>query len=556
MTKYAIVSNIQSECEANATLTGCKDSKNGLYCDGPYCVEFKNGLPVNQCYNNGYGKCIKGYGTEIICSDGVCNKYEDGVAISSCIANADGTGCKNGVANGLICDGWACYESDKDGFPIYSNMCYDNGNGECIKGTGTEILCYSDGFCRTFEEGELTGSCAGSNGQCIKGEGTEYVCHEGKCEIYKNGFWENSCEANADGTGCAADSGSTSGYAYSCKDDKCVVYDEDGKVIKTCYYDSPDCFQEYGIEGTLCKGNTCVTYDKDGNLSTKCWENADGLAQCDSYVNGKYMGQCTSNATLTGCSESGGSSSYTCEGWKCKDSNGNECYYNGKDGCISGAGQETVCIDGQCISYKDGKEIICSGVTCTNPDGSTCFNNGSNGCITGQGWEMGTCNGTECYVYENGTQHKCNKDQWSVGGCNLNSFICEGAVCSQYKYGMPTGETCYNDGWGNCIEGKGDEFACVLDQCNLYLNGKLMSSCVANTTFTGCRKEGEPSGCSHSVVQTTGGVYVEYENGEATGITFKLSEDGKCMSYKNGELQGQDSIGNCQGVGSCIKYSN
>lgn len=527
----------------------------GTYCDEDgNCSTYENGEQLYQCANSG------------ICVNNITGK--------ECTSNETFSGCKEGSTstepdnpkNGTVCykeeDGKKCY-TYKDGKLVDSCNANKTMDGCAPTDQDEELICYKDlGVCYDFTtDGKIIGQCpintAGTD--CASSETDKMtnglLCDKDKCYTYKDGKVVGTCEANNTSTGCKDETGSTSGD-LKCSSDTCVYFDADGNK-KECYSNGKGgC-----IDG---KGEEFACYKDKG--------------RCRTYKDGKPMDECDINESGTGCKEEGSSSGvYTCNGWECKDADGSVCYSNGKDGCIEGKGEEVICMDGKCMTYKDGKKtdwceandegtgckednnvpsgnLMCAGETCTDPDGNTCFNNGNNGCITGKGWEMGACNDTECYVYQDGKQHKCYRDQWTVGGCNNNTMFCYGAECVYYQYGIPTGKTCYSNNNGGCIEGKGEEFICIADQCNLYQDGELVDSCVANTTFTGCRKEGELSGCKHSIIETSGGFYVEYSEGKPTGVTYMRSEDGKCMGYYNGKPNGEAPDPNyCSGSSSCLR---
>ncbi len=580
-----------------------KNNFEGVVCnDAGSCSVFKNGENVYTCDKN----------------SNICKLKETG---KECPANNSFTGC---ATNEFICRNDVCAYYDENGNEKYKCE-YDNY--DCMKKNGvTGTYCDSKGLCRTYEKGEYTWECYKDKGTCknTRGDGTECPANEkmngckeeggsssvpsypckpncinGKCECkdddgnlyYSCNYSDHACleHVGYSGTYCYADGTCETfidgKYSYKCgKDGKCSIYDGEGSHKGECTANDTltGCKEESSSNGLKCDvftctdewGKTCYSDGKGNCISGKglelaCYKEKE---ECHWYENGKEVGICAINTTGTGCKEEGSSSGvYTCNGWECKDADGNVCYSNGKDGCIEGKGEEIVCMKGQCMTYKDGKKtdwcqanddgtgckednnLMCAGETCTDPDGNTCFSNGNNGCITGKGWEMGACNDTECYVYQDGKQHKCYRDQWSVGGCNNNTQLCYGVECVYYRYGIPTGETCYNDGGGNCIKGKGEEFICIADQCNLYKDGELVDSCVANTTFTGCRKEGELSGCKRSIIQTSRGFYVEYSEGKPTGVTYMRSEDGKCMGYYNGKPNGVAPSPNyCSGSSSCV----
>lgn len=530
------------ECEANAEGTGCKEDigeiKDGWVCQEWKCTEYKEGKPTgNWCYDNGNSECIKGEGEEVYCdkATGQCAVFVNGNNVKMCKANNDYTGCAeedSPTQTGFVCDAAGCTYYDEYGKAQGScGVLNGKPKADCYENFGLSGTFCDDGSrCYTYENGKNTSFCD---------------MKEKKCFDTTTG---KECTPNDTFTGCSKDSGSSpTQTGLVCDDAGCVYYDENGKEVGSCGVLSngkpkPECYETLKLTGEVCDDfKTCFTY-----------ENGQKVFHCD--IKGKICynditgKECTPNDTFTGCKEeSGNNYSYNCgtgESAMCTiyDENGKEqgtCYSNGKGGCIEGKGEEVVCYDtGACVIFKDGKK-----------EDSCMANASGNGCIKGEGTELGYCNEKGiCPVYVDGKgTYTCKKGSPDAGGCDRNGLICDGAECSDFKYGQQT-SSCYNNGKGGCIEGKGEELVCITGKCNLYVDGKWKDSCEANAEGTGCKDES--SGGIKDGIVCDKGVCTEYKDGKPTGIEYIVNEEkGVCEGYENGKFTGKtykiDDAGVC-----------
>ena len=591
-------------CEPNDNYTGCAISsgsttQNGLVCNGFTCTEYDKGVVVNTCANNGKDACISGEGQETTCINGTCQIYNDGELAYTCKEGSSAAGgCDR---NGFVCDTRTCADYTY-GTANAGTTCYNNGNGGCIKGEGTETgycdkkrcLIYQDGKyaydcqvgssasggcdrngfvcdegkteCYNYEFGKTTGESCHSNGNggCIKGKGDEMACIAGKCNMYKDGELVNTCTANTAGTGC--DSGAVQN-GFICIGTECKEY-VDGEVVSSCYNNGKDeCISNEGNE-FICYADGSCTYYVDGKKQYSCVEGYEGQGGCD--LNG-----------------------HVCDGNYCYDylygkAQGDRCYSNNAgDGCIKGEGTEMGWCNpekGTCQVYVDGETSytctqgssasggcdrngqVCEGTYCydytygTIDKSTKCFSNSvGDGCIKGEGTEMGYCDGKTCNVYVDGKgAYTCKEGSSASGGCDLNGQSCDGATCYDYTYGKADeSSVCTSNYEGStCIKTTGmDIGGCVDGNCNIYVNGKKQYSCKkGSSSVGGCDLNGrvcEGFTCSdYQYGQSSQGCY---SNGDGGCIEGKGTETvcikGQCNVYKDGKLITEGCEANDEGTG-------
>ena len=565
--------------EGSSASGGCE--RNGFVCDKTTCADYTYGT-ANEgttCYNNGNGGCIKGEGTETgYCDKKQCLIYQDGEYAYACkVGSSASGGCDR---NGMVCDSADCYDytyghADKD------SHCYNNGSGGCIKGEGTEMgYCESDGSsckiyvngkysysckpkdsgaggcdrngivcdegkteCYGYEFGGLTGETCHSNGNggCIKGEGDEMVCIAGKCNMYQEGQWVNSCVANTEGTGCA--SGAVQN-GFICIDAECKEY-KDGEVVSSCYNNGKDeCISNEG-EAYVCYDSGDCTYYVDGKKQYSCIKGYSGEGGCDlngwrcpdkycyEYKYGKKTGNtCYSNNASTGCITGKGVELGWCDGDLCR------VFVEGTDSysCQKGSDKEKGC-------ERNG--LVCDGISCAQyvfglkQEGTTCFRNyEGKACITGKGNELGYCGNTDgsCNVFIEGKQqYSCVKGSNKVGGCDRNGLVCEdGKYCQEYLFGKELSSCSANYAGNACITGKGMEVGeCSTDtpsQCTVFKEGKGQYSCIKGSNKAG--------GCDRNGFVCDGITCAEYVYGATQeGTTcFRTYSGGGCITGKGTEL--------------------
>ena len=553
------------KCTANADFTGCSyntgnapNLENGIACDEKtgICYYFNNGEIVGQCT---LGKDCDVIKEGILCNQDYCSVIRDGKELmqcdrnahicfnkegEKCIANPTFTACEDGsilggkIQTGLVCDEERCIYYDDSGNPIKDCGLYNGQPGRaCYESFGLSgEACDSKG-CYTYKNGEMTSYCSINS-------------KTGAVRCFDRGTGQQ-CEPNANHTGCKEEGGET---GLVCNDSGCIYYDDDGNKIGACANESV-CYKEFGLSGEACdnEGN-CYTYDK-GIWTSYCDKNK----QCF-YADGE---KCEPNDNYSGCLKLKEElkEGWVCDGFSCQyyeggKPTGESCNSNGAGGCIKGEGEEMVCINGTCNIYQDGnvaysckkgssaaggcdrKGFVCDREMCYEyiygtkvSDG--CYSNGSGGCIKGEGTEMGYCDGKQCSIYVNGKYaYTCKPKSSLVGGCDLNGFSCkeDSTECYNYAFGNKTEETCYNNGNGGCIEGKGEEMACIGTTCYMYKDGELVNTCAANDLGTGCVGGGVQNGvvCSGDMCRT-------YENGEVVSSCYS-NNDGGCIEGKNEEF--------------------
>lgn len=440
-------------CQANETFTGCKEEsgssnhEDGTFCTKDLCETYKDGQLISYCkYWDGGSDC------------------HNAITGDKCTPNKDNTGCADDGSSSsgsssycqTTCQKGKCECFDDNGALYYSCNYNDHSCLEKVGYSGT--YCYDDGTCETFVDGKYSYKCS----------------KQGVCSVYDGeGKPIGKCTANDSLNGCAEDESSSSGLTcegFTCTDD----------WGKTCYNNG---------KGECIKG--------DG-LELACYKEKE---ECHWYENGKEVGICAINTTGDGCKEEGSSSGvYTCNGWECKDADGNVCYSNGKDGCIEGKGEEIVCMKGQCMTYKDGKKTDwCQ----ANDDGTGCKKESSSGELT---YDCGTGESAICTIYD--------------------------------EHGKEQG-ACYSNGHGGCIEGKDEEIVCYeTGTCIIFKDGVKMDACQANDDGTGCKVEGEEgyaSSCDaadeecHGKYKYTGKKWKTVQIGKQYYCRYYVYEEGKLM---------------------------
>ncbi|MBQ4492985.1 MAG: prepilin-type N-terminal cleavage/methylation domain-containing protein [Elusimicrobiaceae bacterium] len=353
-------------CDASDPQCFEKYGASGLVCvpkEGK-CYTYKDGAKVGECKINKEGTaCVEEepvqLGITYSCSASSCTIYEDGKEISTCSTWDNDCFAKFKV-NGLICDGrnHICYEF-KDGQMVYACDKFVVG---CEEGKlnrehpNDGVACYEDDdYCYTYKNGQLSGYCYKNvlGKDCQKSE-ESLVCYKdtGICIAFDGEKVIGDCPINNNGTGCAkSNDAMTDGVL--CEKETCYIY-KGGKVVDTC---------KANDAGTGCKEE--IPECKVGDVA--CYEKYEVSAfycdkgYCYTYEKGKLVDTCKVNDAGTGCKEKvEWKEGWVCDGgWTCTEykndkPTGNTCYYNGKDGCITGKGKEKVCIGKECRVYVDG----------------------------------------------------------------------------------------------------------------------------------------------------------------------------------------------------------
>lgn len=511
-------------------------SYSGVVCNekGDTCLEFKDGIAISK-WELGDGKCSIG-GNDEICSGGRCYRCQKG-KIEECKPNAAGNGCL--AVDPMVCDGSNCVFFDENGKEI--------------------------------------GSCEISDNKCLAKLGANgLICNpkEGKCYTYENGKIVAECKANKEGTACEKEEPTAPGITYNCVGPNCAIY-EDGKEIGTCYSWDTTCLSEHKISGLVCsmKEAFCYTF-KDGVVVNVCDKFVPGCSEgtldrehpengticypeesaCYIYKDGQFVDFCNKNPLGTDCGSAG--EELVC--YKDKgicidyDENGKiigDCQINtagtgcaqGDDGMKDGI----LCDKEVCYIYKDGKVVdTCeandSGTGCKGeeptckPDDWSCICQGDVGCYEKNGvsgffcfpkdgvcrtFEKGKITG-ECKINDAGTGCKEENPVWK----------CDGWTCSEYIGDKPTGNTCYHNGYDDCIKGKGEEVICIKGKCQIYNDGKYVDSCEANDAGTGCKEEETP------VWKCDGWFCWEYIGDKPTGRECNHNGNGGCIIGKGEEI--------------------
>ena len=593
-------------CEPNDNYTGCAISsgsttQNGLVCNGFTCTEYKDGEVVNTCANNGNGGCIKGEGQETTCINGTCQIYNDGELAYTCKEGSSAAGgCDR---NGFVCDTRTCADYTY-GTANEGTTCYNNGNGGCIKGEGTETGYCDKKRCLIYQDGKYAYDCqvgSSASGGCDR---NGMVCDSADCYDYTYGHAdkESHCYNNGSG-GCIKGEGTEMGYcetdgsgckiyvngkySYSCKpkDSGAGGCDRNGFV---CDEGKTEC---YGYEFGGLTGETCHSNGNGGCIKGEGDEMACIAGVCRMYKDGQLVNTCTANTAGTGCDSGAVQNGFICIGTECKEYVDGEvvssCYNNGKDECIKGKGEEYICYDGgDCTYYVDGKKqyscikgyageggcdlngYICHDKYCYeyrygNKTGNSCYsNNAGTGCITGKGVELGWCDGDLCRVFVEGTDaYSCQKGSNKENGCDRNGQVCDGINCAQYVFGLKqAGTTCFRTySGGGCITGNGTELGYCGNtdgSCNVFVEGKQQYSCVKGSSGEGgCDRNGRVcSGFScfdYVYGKTTGSGC--YSNGQGGCIEGKGTETvcikDQCNVYKDGKLITEGCPANDEGTG-------
>ena len=342
---------IVGECRINNTGTGCAKAddgmKDGVLCEKGTCYVYKNGEVVDQCKANLEGNdCAKPHGKRTMeCVGTTCTIFEDGKKIGSC--NYYQSDClADYEVNGQVCDAKStmCYTYENGKIKLNCQkisgicqnvetglFCYSNANySQCADGEAEmkeiySVKCSADGECKYYEgiDGTVVASCKIGDQECYeKYNVSMFYCDKELCYTYKDGKLMDKCKVNAAGNGCNIEP--------ICKPD-------DWDCI--CKGAKPQCFEDNGASGFFCfpEEGACYTFEK-----------------------GKRVSECKINDAGTGCLEEKPKDGWVCDGgWTCaeyeKDKpTGRTCYYNGKDGCITGKGKERVCIGKECRTYIDG----------------------------------------------------------------------------------------------------------------------------------------------------------------------------------------------------------
>lgn len=568
-----------NKCEPNANFTGCAISsgsttQNGLVCNGFTCTEYKDGKVVNTCANNGKDECISGEGQETTCINGTCQIYNGGELTYTCKENSSKVGgCDR---NGFVCDKTTCADYTY-GTANEGTTCYNNGNGGCIKGEGTETGYCDKKQCLIYQDGEYAYACkvgSSASGGCDR---NGFACDSADCYDYTYGHADKDshCYNNGSG-GCIKGEGTEMGYcdtdgssckiyvngkySYSCKpkDSGAGGCDRNGMV---CEEGKTEC---YGYEFGGLTGESCHSNGKGGCIKGKGDEMACIAGVCRMYKDGQLVNTCTANTEGTGCDSGAVQNGFICIGAECKEYVDGEvvssCYNNGKDECIEGKGEEYVCYDGgDCTYYVDGKKqyscikgyageggcelngYICPDKYCYeykygNKTGNTCYsNNAGTGCITGKGVELGWCDGDLCRVYVEGTDsYSCQKGSDKENGCERNGLVCDGKYCTDYQFGKKISSCSANYAGNACITGKGMEVGrCSSDTestCIVFKDGKDQYSCVKGSSNVG--------GCDRNGFVCDGLTCADYVYGATQEGTacFRTYSGGGCIKGKGTEL--------------------
>ena len=491
---------IVAECKANKEGTACVKITVECQAGGVGCIIYEDGNKIDVCDPN-QPECYEGYGVSgLVCSpkDGKCYTYENGKIVAECKANKEGTDCEKeepsapGITYNCVGSNCTIYEDGKE-----VGTCY-NWDTTCLSEHKINgIVCQSKtSYCLTFKDGIVVSMCNESIPGCKEGtldrehpeNGTACYKEENTCYIYKDGQFVDYCIKNPLGTDCAA-----AGEELVCYKDKgiCIDYNADGKIIGDC---------QINTAGTGCaQGDDGM---KDGILCDK--------EVCYIYKDGKVVDTCKANDTGTGC-KGEESPVWKCAGWKCEEylgdkPTGNTCYHNGNGGCIKGVGEEIVCLKDTCQVYYDGY-----------------FQNA-------------------CAPNDTGT------------GCKVEDapvWKCDGWTCSEYIGDKPTGNTCYHNGSGDCIKGKGEEIVCMKGTCQIYYDGKYKDSCEANDAGTGCKEETPKDGLQCDINGCSifeKGEKVDYCEAAAAdcmgkyGVSAFVCDKKYCYTYKDGSLTGKCKV--------------
>ncbi len=516
---YDYVNN--KECTANASNTGCaeesgsSDHKDGTFCTKDQCKTYKDGQLISYCkYWDGGSECYNAKtGKE-------CTPNEDNTRC------AEESGSSSGGKTFKCDDAGMCTFYDENGKEI--GNCSGDPVGsyadDCIKNNGgSGFYCYGsdkDKACKVYEDGKLVIKCRSSDGTCDTPNGT--------------------CQANETLTGCKEDSTSTEPenpkngtVCYKEEDGKrCYTY-KDGKLVDSCNANKTmdGCTPTDQDEELVCYKDFGVCYDftTDGKIIGQCPINTAGTDcassetdkmtngllcdkdKCYTYKDGKVVGTCEANNTATGCKDETGSTSgdLKCSGDTCTDADGNTCYGNGYGVCIQGKGEEFACYKdkGRCITYKDGKPM------------------------------------DECDINESGTGCKATAAPEAAleaepAAQPANGLICEDWECKEYKDGEAV-SSCYSNGEGGCIEGKGEEFVCYPDKgvCRTYKDGKTIKDCPINETGGGCKDESSTGSTSGELTCDSGpGSQCFYKDADGKEQKCFNNGNGECIKGKGTEV--------------------
>lgn len=384
-------SQLVDECKANAEGTACEvvleEPKITFDCISGTCTIYENGKPAGSCEFSDYA-CFEDFKINgVICEEkGVqCVIYKEGIAVGACQYGVDG--CEKGLLDrDYPKNGTVCFEKEDNcyifKFGKLVDLCGKNyiGNGCAI--AGSELICYKDkGTCIEFgPKGDVIGDCAinAAGTGCAHGDAMSdgVLCEKDTCYVYEGGKVVDSCKANDAGTGCKEEEPECKPDDWACLcGGKVSCYEDSGATGLFCFPEDKVCRTfEKGKEVDKCEindaGNGCKEetpsckpgewecIEKNGLSGTFCFK---GI--CYIYEDGVKIGDCKANNDETGCEEKL-KDGWVCDGgWTCTEYDNNKptgktCYYNGKDGCITGKGKEEVCIDSGkgrvCRTYIDG----------------------------------------------------------------------------------------------------------------------------------------------------------------------------------------------------------
>ena len=553
---------IIDECKANKEGTACVKITVECQAGGVGCIIYEDGNKIDVCDPN-QPECYEGYGVSgLVCSpkDGKCYTYENGKIVAECKANKEGTDCEKeepsapGITYNCVGSNCTIYEDGKE-----VGTCY-NWDTSCLSEHKINgIVCQSKTpYCLTFKDGIVVSMCNESIPGCKEGtldrehpeNGTACYKEEETCYIYKDGQFVDYCMKNPLGTDCAA-----AGEELVCYKDKgiCIDYNADGKIIGDC---------QINTAGTGCaQGDDGM---KDGILCDK--------EVCYIYKDGKVVDTCKANDTGTGCK--GEEPECKPDDWSCICAGDTSCY---ADNGVSGF----FCFpkDGVCRTFEKGKEVDkceindagtgckeekpawkCDGWECTEylgdkPTGNTCYHNGNGGCIIGKGEEIVCPKGKKiCVIYVDGEyQSECTVNDTGTGCKEEEAPVwkCDGWECTEYLGDKPTGNTCYHNGYGDCIKGKGEEIICMKGTCQIYYDGKYKDSCKANDAGTGCKEETPKDGFQCDINGCSifeKGEKVDYCEAAAAdcmgkyGVSAFVCDKKYCYTYKDGSLTGKCKV--------------
>ena len=577
-------------CRVNQSGDGCEgeielrySDYTGTLCDisQGLCFNFEKGKEVGTCYSNtGGNACAQ---MTLNCESGTCTMYRDGIATDiSCPAGdfkcyasnrltgdycdptgncyhfengeqtltCDGNVCfdkegkdclksNNGVAcakNELVCIDNRCYNFDKKGLAAFTcdiddyscfsknnytgkvcnpenNSCANfyagqplfgcpigNSGKDCAK---NETFCLKENCVYYDEKGNEMFTCTYKDHSCFnRNKYTGVVCNKDRkdCQIYDDGVNMGSCIANNSNTACAK-------MTVSCDQEVCEIY-KDGLIEGTCDVHHESCFKEYRIDGTVCDGGDCITYNQ-GQVTLVC---SKGKGECSIYENDGETGQCFANKILNAC-----------------------------------ATMTMECEKGICEIYKDGVD---TGKSC-NLDKEDCYYNYH---ITDQ-----DCSYIGCTGYENGRmKYQCRKDLGDSGmcisfddqgndigacianaeasGCAQMTVECNEKVCTVYKDGVDTGNTCSDIYNISCYEKyQLNGVSCQGNECATYENGEMMYRCNLDSNM--CSQYDEKG----DVI----GKCLKSNNGNTCANSEFICDNTKCYNFgANGEAVFSCEIGN------------